>query len=177
MWVFGYGSLMWEGWENDRGCLRRVTAELRGYARTFNKLSVRNWGTRRYPGPTLNLVASDTACRGIAFEFPEASRAEIVVYLVQREGKHFRLTERPIVLGGGAALVALYQGPNIIPPTSPSEIAAMALRATGISGSCAGYIQGVADRLRELGIDDPEVAVLCAALDGAASLNFQRGVH
>jgi len=98
MWVFGYGSLMWDGWEADRGCLGRVTAELRGYARAFNKLSVRNWGTRLYPGPTLNLIASDSSCRGIAFEFPEARRADTVAYLIQREGKNFTLIERPIIL-------------------------------------------------------------------------------
>jgi cation transport protein ChaC len=92
MWVFGYGSLMWDSWEIDRGCLRRMTGELRGYVRTFNKLSVRNWGTRPYPGPTLNLVASDFSCRAIVFEFPESRRAEIVAYLVQREGKNFTLS-------------------------------------------------------------------------------------
>jgi cation transport protein ChaC len=89
---------MWDGWEADRGCLGRVTAELRGYARAFNKLSVRNWGTRLYPGPTLNLIASDSSCRGIAFEFPEARRADTVAYLIQREGKNFTLIERPIIL-------------------------------------------------------------------------------
>jgi glutathione-specific gamma-glutamylcyclotransferase len=107
MWVFGYGSLMWDGWEIDRGCLRRMTGELRGYVRRFNKLSVRNWGTRPYPGPTLNLVASNSSCRGIVFEFPESRRAEIMAYLVQREGENFTLSERPIVLGGGAAVAAL----------------------------------------------------------------------
>ena len=86
MWVFGYGSLMWDGWEAHHGCLRRVTAELRGYSRTFNKRSVRNWGTRLHPGPTLNLVAGNTSCRGVVFEFPESSRAEIVAYLIRREG-------------------------------------------------------------------------------------------
>jgi cation transport protein ChaC len=174
MWVFGYGSLMWGGWETDRGCLHRVNGELRGYSRTFNKLSVRNWGTRSHPGPTLNLIASDSSCRGIAFEFPEARRAEIVAYLVRREGNNFTLNERPIVLGGGAtvtALVALYQGPNVIPPTSASEVAAMALRAKGVSGSGADYIKGVADHIRELGIDDPAIDDLCLALDKATSVD------
>jgi cation transport protein ChaC len=174
MWMFGYGSLMWDGWETDRGCLRRVTAALRGYARTFNKLSVRYWGTRPYPGPTLNLVASESCCCGTAFEFPEARCADIVAYLVRREGKNFTLNELPIVLEGGAAVTAsvpLYRGPNVIPPTSASEIAAMALRAKGVSGSCASYIKGVADHLGELGIDDPAVVDLCAALANAASVD------
>jgi cation transport protein ChaC len=167
MWVFGYGSLMWDGWEDRRGCLHRMTAELRGYSRAFNKLSVRNWGTRLHPGPTLNLVASNTSCRGVAFEFPESRRAEIVADLIQRDGEDFTLSKQPIVLEGGVAataLVPLYQGPNLIPPTSTSEIAAMALRANGVSGSCADYIKGVADHLRKLGIYDPAVVDLCSAL-------------
>lgn len=39
MWVFGYGSLMWDGWEQEFGCLRRCVAVLKGYRRTFNKAS------------------------------------------------------------------------------------------------------------------------------------------
>jgi glutathione-specific gamma-glutamylcyclotransferase len=170
MWVFGYGSLMWDGWETRRGCLRRAIAELQGYARSFNKLSVRNWGSRTYPGPTLNLIASRSSCRGIAFEFPEERRAEILAYLIQREGKNFRLNKKPIVLEGGTAIIAfvpIYHGPNVIPPTSASEIAAMALRARGLSGSSADYIRSVANRLMELGIEDPAVTDLCVALGKA----------
>jgi glutathione-specific gamma-glutamylcyclotransferase len=172
MWVFGYGSLMWDGWEAKWPCLRRVTAELRGYSRVFNKLSVRNWGTEQCPGPTLNLVASDFSCRGIAFEFPEAPRADILDYLARREGRNFTLNERPIVLEGGfaaTAIVPLYDGPNIIPPTRASEIAAMALRSKGESGSCADYIKGVADHLLELEIDDQAVADVRFALAIAAT--------
>jgi cation transport protein ChaC len=50
MWVFAYGSLMSDGWENEWGCLRRCRAELGGYRRAFNKASVRNWGTARFRG-------------------------------------------------------------------------------------------------------------------------------
>lgn len=158
---------MWDGWEVQQGCLRRVTADLRGYSRAFNKLSVRNWGTRNCPGPTLNLIASDSLCRGVAFEFPEHLHADVRAYLVKREGKNFSLQECPIVLEEGYAATAsvpLYQGPNIISPSNAVEVATMALRAKGESGSCVDYIQGVAERLQELGIDDPAVADICAAL-------------
>ena len=104
MWVFGYGSLMWDRWEAEWGCLRRMTGELQGYARSFNKRSVRNWGTRLCPGPTLNLITSESSCLGIAFEFPEAHRADILAYLVEREGKNFTLNERRIVLEDGTAV-------------------------------------------------------------------------
>jgi cation transport regulator ChaC len=37
MWVFGYGSLMWDHWETQFGCLRSLVADLPGYQRVFNK--------------------------------------------------------------------------------------------------------------------------------------------
>jgi cation transport regulator ChaC len=98
---------------------------------------------------------------------PERRRSEIVAYLIQREGKNFRLNEKLIVLEGGTtatAFVPMYHGPNVIPPTSAPEIAAMALRAKGLSGSSADYIRSVANHLLELEIEDPAVTDLCAAL-------------
>ncbi len=167
MWVFGYGSLMWDGWEAERDCLRRVTAELRGYARAFNKLSVRNWGTRLHPGPTLNLIPADSLCIGIAFEFSETSRGDIRAHLLEREGKNFNLNEQPIVLEDTSAvmaLVPLYGGKNVLPAARASEVVGMALKANGTSGSCASYINAVFDHLSELGINDPAVSEVHKAL-------------
>src|SRR6266516_5412200 len=56
MWIFGYGSLMFDGWEAACGCTDRKWADLPGYRRCFNKKSVESRGTREAPGLTLNLV-------------------------------------------------------------------------------------------------------------------------
>jgi cation transport protein ChaC len=163
MWIFGYGSLMWDGWETKRDCSCRKTAELRGFVRSFNKLSVRNWGTRDYPGPTLNLIAGEGSCRGIAFEFPENRRSDIHAYLTAREGKGFALRDLPIVVEGGLqanAIVPIYSGRNVTSATDAGEIAALALRAKGTSGSCAVYIESIAEHLRRLGIEDPAVVAI-----------------
>lgn len=70
MWVFGYGSLMGDKWEDKFGCARRCIAVLRGYRRTFNKASTKNWGTKETPCPTLNLEkADDGECTGIGLNF------------------------------------------------------------------------------------------------------------
>ena len=53
VWVLGYGSLMWDGWQTSFGCTRCVPASLPGFSRAFNKASVANWGSRGIPGPTL----------------------------------------------------------------------------------------------------------------------------
>lgn len=49
MWVFGYGSLMADGWKAQFVCTRRAVAELAGYRCAFNKASVANWGTAKTP--------------------------------------------------------------------------------------------------------------------------------
>ena len=99
MWVFGYGSLMLDGWETQRGCTRRVLADLPDYCRVFNKASVKNWGTKRTPCPTLNLLkVADGVCRGVAFEFPDSQKQELLAYLADREGKAFPLHEMPVRL-------------------------------------------------------------------------------
>jgi glutathione-specific gamma-glutamylcyclotransferase len=167
MWVFGYGSLMWDGWEQQWDCIRRVVAELRGFVRVFNKLSVKNWGTREHPGPTLNLVPGAGSCQGVAFELPDTRRLDIIHYLAAREGKNFSLRDLPIRLEDGTTIktiVPLYQGRNLIKVANATEIAVMALRARGTSGSCAHYIENIANRLNELGINDPAVIETAAAL-------------
>ena len=60
-WVFGYGSLMWDPWEEPFACVKRSVATLPGYRRCFNKLSEKNWGTRNNPCPTLNLHEDPSA--------------------------------------------------------------------------------------------------------------------
>src|SRR5258707_869494 len=107
MWVFGYGSLMGDGWEAAHGCIRRTRAEFPGYRRTFNKASVRNWGTKACPCPTLNIVKSGSAtCHGVAFEFPEAKAQGVRNYLVEREGG-FDLRSYTVRLDDGSAATAI----------------------------------------------------------------------
>lgn len=172
MWVFGYGSLMWDGWETTLGCTCRVVADLSGYCRRFNKASVRNWGTKTAPGPTLNLLKLDTGlCRGIAFQFPDAQKSEILSYLQEREGKAFQLQEVEVLLENQSevlALVPLYNGQNLIEGQTTKELAAMALAASGTDGTCLSYVKGIAEKLMALGINDPAVSDLWKEINNLA---------
>ena len=127
MWVFGYGSLMWDGWQVGHGCIRRARAELHGYRRVFNKASVSNWGSKKCPCPTLNLTKSNSAhCQGMAFEFPDERKPGVLKYLTKREGPSFVLRPLPAQLESGVKitpLVPLYEGKNLICPTSIEQIA------------------------------------------------------
>jgi len=164
MWIFGYGSLMTDGWETRYGCTRRDVAELHGYRRVFNKASIVNWGTRGSPCPTLNLEAfAGALCVGIAFEFPGVQRAEVVTYLAKREGKGFILAPLEVVVrgvGSAHALVPLYTGKNILTPETAQELVATVQRACGTSGACSNYVIDVYNQLAKLGIEDLAVTQL-----------------
>jgi cation transport protein ChaC len=169
MWVFGYGSLMWDGWETELGCTRSVLATLPGYVRAFNKASVRNWGSRQMPGPTLNLVPGEGGCVGMAFEFPSDQSQEVLNYLREREGAGFEFYQKVVRLGDGAeveSVVGIYEGDRLINVTSIEEVAALVKRAHGRDGSCSAYVIGVSEKLLGLGINDPAVTALHRLIKG-----------
>jgi len=165
MWLFGYGSLMWDGWEAAYGCLRRMPADLEGHSRIFNKKSLERWGTRSRPGLTLNLTRTGT-CRGVAFEFEDAARGDIEDYLCARET--CAATEVSVALPEGtvAALTYIYDGPRLIEDgLSLQKRAAMVMQAEGIAGSNHDYIRGVREHLASLGVADPAVDELWEAVE------------
>jgi cation transport regulator ChaC len=177
MWVFGYGSLMWDGWEKEFGCLRRCVATLEGYGRIFNKASTRNRGTKRNPCPTLNLEKVEGgACKGMAFEFPADREGDIREYLERREGRDFRLQGLIIRLEDHVDVVAyvqVYGGKNLVSASTVDEKAALVRDAVGEMGSCADYLNEIARMLADLGIDDPVVSELWLALkeDGGGKVH------
>ena len=160
MWVFAYGSLMNDGWEKPHECARRVHATLFGFSRAFDKASIESRGTKKNPAPTLRIVSSNGSCRGIAFEFPENRRPEVLKELREREGQTFPLRDQLVTLEDGqkvTALVPMYEGQNLIREKTLSKIAAMAIKARGTRGSGVEYVRDIAHHLRVSGIDDPAV--------------------
>jgi cation transport protein ChaC len=81
LWVFGYGSLMWNpGFE----FVARAPALLRGYHRSFCVYSHEYRGTPERPGLVLGLERGGS-CRGVAFLVEAARAAEVLAYLDARE--------------------------------------------------------------------------------------------
>lgn len=163
MWVFGYGSLMWDGWEKSYGATRSSSASLVGFHRDFNKASTSNWGSSTDRGPTLGLTPDATAnCEGIAFEFPDATRDKLVDDLRKREGPSFDLRELDVDLQSGERVKALVPVNDPTKRTyignlSLAERAQMCKRARGSSGACVSYVENIHDQLRKMGIVDPAV--------------------
>jgi cation transport regulator ChaC len=171
MWVFGYGSLMADEWEDRYGCVRRTIATLHGFRRTFTKASTKNWGSKEVPCPTLNLEKVENAeCRGVAFHFPDPSDMAVRTYLAEREGEGFPLEEVAIYLEEGTKVPAytpIYHGSNLI-TIGETEKAHMIGQALGSNGSCRSYIKQVVDLLDSLHIEDTAVSSLWKAVQDVA---------
>lgn len=163
MWVFGYGSLMWDRWEQNLGCLRTEQAVLAGYRRSFNKKSVRNWGTGDAPCPTLGLSQDDEAeCVGLGFEFPDPQRQPVYDYLAEREGPSFTIEQSEIRLQSGIPVIAAVPindeaAETYIGDLPAEERAKLVRAATGTCGNCFDYVDNIRGRLVQLGIIDPAV--------------------
>ena len=77
MWVFGYGSLLWNpGFEP----VEQVRADLPGYRRSFCMLSIHHRGTPEDPGLVLALDAAKAAdaCAGLALRVDEREAEHVL---------------------------------------------------------------------------------------------------
>lgn len=155
IWVFGYGSLMWNpGFD----FVAREPALLRGRHRA---LCVWSWvwrGTTERPGLVLGLDRGG-ACRGVAFRVAAGEVPAVLDYLDARE----RVTEVylrrtvPLTLAGGRQVMAetyvvdrshaQYAG------RVSAEVAARIIRAGhGRGGSNVEYLENTLCHLDELGL-------------------------
>lgn len=167
MWVFGYGSLMWEpGFVYTD----RVLARLEGWHRSFCMRSIHHRGTTEAPGLVLALDAAEGAvCNGVAYSVPAEDSAATLHYLRERELVSSAYLEKtlPITLRDGRVLDAVTY---VIDPDHVQYCGALALEdQAGIIATAAGgrgpnteYLWNTADHLHELGIADPDLDWLAA---------------
>ena len=169
MWVFGYGSLMWDEWEKKFNGIRHDQARLDNYHRSFNKKSTRNWGTRDNPGPTLGLE-NGSHCIGCAFEFSNDQQAVILDYLRDREGTSFCFKKLTIKLEDGRSIQAFtpvndQSSTTYIENINLETRVEMAKNAIGSNGKCIDYVTNIYNKLNKLGIRDPYVSKFYNAIN------------
>src|SRR2546428_7074037 len=123
MWVFGYGSLMWDDWEACFKGTKYDRAKLRNYNRDFNKRSIKSRGTREQPCPTLGLVEHEGGeCIGSAFLFEDKWQEVVLGYLNAREGSSFQLVKKDIELEDGRIIQAFIPINNLKKATFIGEL-------------------------------------------------------
>ena len=167
MWVFGYGSLLWEP---GFAFTERVMARLDGWHRSFCMRSIHHRGTEAEPGLVLALdAAHGAACEGVAFAVAPDHQAETLAYLRERELISSAYLEKvlPLRLGDGRQVEAVTY---VIDPDHVQycgglpleEQAQIIARARGGRGENRDYLWNTATHLHDLGIADAELDWLSA---------------
>jgi len=158
LWIFGYGSLMWDP---GFAYLEREAGLLRGYHRAFCIYSRRYRGTPERPGLVLGLQPGGS-CRGIAYRVAPVRREEVFAYLHEREmtGNVYEQRAVPVELVGGERRVYAYAHitkcghPQHTGPLELERIAELICQGHGTRGPCAEYLVNTVRHLDELGIKD-----------------------
>lgn len=174
MWVFGYGSLLWNpGFE----VADKVVATLPGYARSFCMRSIHHRGSETAPGLVLALDADPAhSCQGVALAVAHGNEARTLDYLRDRELISSAYLEKTLQvdLTDGRRVSALAYVINRshvqycggLPLEDQAQIIAT---AKGGMGPNTEYLWNTTAHLAEIGLHDPDlewlsqrVKVLCA---------------
>lgn len=162
MWVFGYGSLLWNP---GFPVARRVVARLDDYARSFCMRSIHHRGTEETPGLVLALDETPGAhCQGMALAVPDGHEAKTLDYLRERELISSAYLEKDLA-------ISLQNGQNVTAVTyviDPHHVqycgglpleeqARIIARAVGGLGPNTEYLFNTSSHLSEIGLHDPDL--------------------
>ncbi|MEP2642357.1 gamma-glutamylcyclotransferase [Roseobacter sp.] len=162
MWVFGYGSLLWNpGFD----VAEQVIATLPGYARSFCMWSIHHRGTEDDPGLVLALDEDPSHfCEGVALAVKPGMEDTTLAYLRERELISSAYQERrlDIDLADGRRVQALAY---VINPDHSQYCGGMALEkqanviahAVGGMGPNTEYLYNTAQHLTQIGLHDPDL--------------------
>ncbi len=165
LWVFGYGSLMWNpGFPHVETRL----ATLPGFARSFCMRSIHHRGTVENPGLVLALDPHEgAACHGLAFRVAPDAHAPTLAALRERELVSSAYVERRLTLDlhdGRRVEAVCYiidtEHVQYCGGLPLDEQATIIARAVGGMGPNNEYLYNTARHLEELGIEDADLSWL-----------------
>ncbi len=170
LWVFGYGSLIWNP---GFPVAERRLARAAGWRRSFCMRSIHHRGTEADPGLVLALDRADgAACDGVAFRVAPGAEAQTLADLREREliSSAYLEVVLPLTSTDGALMALAY----VIDPDHVQycgglpleEQAGIIARATGGRGPNRDYLWSTTEHLHQLGIADPELDWLAERVRG-----------
>lgn len=166
LWLFAYGSLIWNPAFHFR---RREIARVHGLHRRFCLWTHLGRGTPERPGLVLGLEAGGS-CRGVCYEIPAEeidSELEIVWRREMVTGAYRpRWVEAQTASGPRRAVTFVInrRHERYTGQLSEAAIIDAIAAAHGPLGACADYLFNTAAHLEELGIADPALLRLCDAV-------------
>ena len=172
LWVFAYGSLMWDpGMEFSE--VRR--AWLSGYARRFILCDVHGArGTQEVPGLMAALDQGE-GCHWLAFRLPaEKVECETRNLWAREMALHAYLPRLlPTDLDGESVMALVFLADHdaemIRADLTRDQQVRYLATGSGFLGSSRDYLETIARQFAALGIEDPEVSALMEAVRGYAA--------
>ena len=160
MWVFAYGSLMWNpGFSHEQARI----AHIHGYHRALCVWSWVHRGTEANPGLVMGLDRGGS-CVGVAHKVAAAHRDATAAYLYERElvtHVYIPVVSRIRVEGAGMVPALTFvvdrQHAQYAGKLSPGEAARTIRGARGRSGPNPDYFANTMAHLDELGIQCPHL--------------------
>ncbi len=162
LWVFAYGSLIWNPTFRYAEC--RV-AMLAGYHRAFCLWANSGRGSHELPGLWLGLDEGH-ACTGLAFRIDNAERDYESLMLWRREMVSGAYLPRilPVNIDGQLrptlCLLANTEHPRYANKLSEAEVIRHISHAEGHLGTCREYLYRLVDKLHSESIADAELEAL-----------------
>ncbi len=162
MWVFGYGSLLWNpGFD----VAEQVVARLPDYARSFCMRSIHHRGTEEDPGLVLALdQVKGASCEGLALAVAAGQEDATLAYLRERELISSAYVEHRVTLDlvdgrQVAALAYVIDADHVqycggMPLEEQAQIIATAV---GGRGPNTEYLWNTTRHLNELGLQDADL--------------------
>ncbi len=177
VWVFAYGSLMWNP---GFAFVESRAARLHGYHRSFCVYSHHYRGTADRPGLVLGLDRGGD-CHGMGLRIDPLNRDAVVAYLNERElvGYAYRPTVVRAEIGGREVPAYTF----VADPThcqyagdlGCTHAAEIIMAAEGRGGLNRDYLINLIDHLEAMGIVEPELHALLAEIQHMTGLIDQGG--
>ena len=160
MWIFGYGSLIWNPSFSYRDCR---LARLENWVRRFWQGSTDHRGVPGHPGRVVTLISEPTGdCWGVAYNCGNPDGQKVIEKLDHREkgGYHRESVKLNFIDGSatqGLVYVAGSDNSDYLGPADEVDIVTQILSAQGPSGTNREYLSNLASSLRALGVSDSHV--------------------
>ncbi len=171
IWVFGYGSLMWNpGFRY----IAQAEGHISGYHRRFCMYSYTYRGTHEKPGLVLGLDRGGS-CRGVLFKVAAEDVRDAMDYLWEREQEPmgvYRAKRVPVLICAenkrkvdACVFVINRQHDAYYPETCRNKAADLIHCAHGHRGSNLEYLENTVVHLQKMGIQDRQLEDLLRRVD------------
>ena len=169
VWVFGYGSLMWNP---DFKLVEKRTGYLKGYHRSLCLKSIVYRGSPDYHGLVFGLDIG-YSCQGMVYKIARENIHSELLKIWEREmfaGTYIPTWVNVKTKHGSVSAITFVinkKHEHYIPNLKLDKIAERVVKAEGTCGSCHDYVRNTVKSLHHLGLRDSSLEKLLKLIENA----------